>query len=77
MEQPDLKITFKVRKNKRTGEWLAYDIVAEGISLLSSKQREFEAIRRTGGIVGAIDIMSKKNCIAMNCQGFYFVLRLL
>ena len=31
---------FKLRKNKNTLEWKAFDMVVEGISLLSSKQAE-------------------------------------
>lgn len=40
---------FKFRKNTKTGEWKAYDMIAEGISLLSSKQTEFgELITKHG-----------------------------
>ena len=38
--RPTIDIAFKMRKNKRTNEWKAYDMVVEGISLLSSKQAE-------------------------------------
>lgn len=37
---PTINVVFQMRKNKKTGEWKAYDIVIEGISLLSSKQAE-------------------------------------
>lgn len=47
--KPDIKMAFKVRKT-RSKDWKAYDMVAEGISLLSSKQSEFEAILRKDGI---------------------------
>lgn len=40
--KPDIHLTFQMRKNKKTGEWKAYDLVVEGISLLSSKQAEFK-----------------------------------
>jgi phospholipid transport system substrate-binding protein len=49
-KRPDIKVAFKVRKDRRTNEWQAYDMIAEGISLLSSKQSEFEAILRKDGI---------------------------
>lgn len=58
--KPDIKIAFKVRKNKKTNEWKAYDMVAEGISLLSSKQSEFESILRQDGIQRVIDLMKDK-----------------
>jgi len=37
---PTIDIVFKMRKNKKTGEWKAFDMVVEGISLLSTKQAE-------------------------------------
>lgn len=38
--RPTIDIAFKLRQNKKTKEWKAYDMVIEGISLLSSKQAE-------------------------------------
>lgn len=38
--RPTIDIAFKLRKNNKTLEWKAYDMVVEGISLLSSKQAE-------------------------------------
>ncbi|UGA56470.1 ABC transporter substrate-binding protein [Vibrio sp. VB16] len=48
--RPDIRLEFKLRKNKKTGEWLAFDIVAEGVSLLSSKQSEWGSKIRKEGI---------------------------
>jgi phospholipid transport system substrate-binding protein len=56
--RPDIKIAFKVRKS-RSNDWKAYDMVAEGISLLSSKRTEFESILRQEGITRVIEIMRK------------------
>lgn len=39
--KPDIKITFQMRKNKKLQQWKAYDMIVEGISLISSKQAEF------------------------------------
>ncbi|MCF2947601.1 ABC transporter substrate-binding protein [Paraglaciecola aquimarina] len=55
--RPDINLSFKLRKNKRTNEWKAYDMVAEGISMLSSKQSEFESILRKDGLQEVIDLM--------------------
>lgn len=55
--RPDIKVAFKVRKDKRSGNWQAYDMIAEGISLLSSKQNEFESILRKEGINSVIERM--------------------
>lgn len=55
-DRPDIKIAFIVRKG-RSEEWRAYDMVAEGISLVSSKRSEFESILRQDGIDKVIEIM--------------------
>lgn len=55
--RPDIKVAFKVRKDPRTGQWQAYDMIAEGISMLSSKQSEFEGMLRKDGIVKVIESM--------------------
>lgn len=44
------EIVFKMRLNKKTGGWKAYDMVAEGISLLSAKQSELTGLIREKGI---------------------------
>ncbi|WP_338291173.1 phospholipid-binding protein MlaC [Planctobacterium marinum] len=60
-ERPDIKIAFKVRRSSKTKEWKAYDMVAEGISVLSSKRSEFESVLRQEGIDKVIAIMQEKN----------------
>jgi len=39
-KRPVINIAFKLRQNNKTLEWKAFDMVVEGISLLSSKQAE-------------------------------------
>ena len=39
-KRPTIHLTFKMRQNKKTKEWKAFDMVVEGISLLQSKQSE-------------------------------------
>ena len=56
-DRPDIKIAFQVRKNSKTNEWKAYDMIAEGISLVDSKRSEFESILRQDGIDKVIGIM--------------------
>ncbi|MCY7294816.1 MlaC/ttg2D family ABC transporter substrate-binding protein [Alteromonas sp. a30] len=67
-ERPDIKIAFKVRRNSKTNEWKAYDMVAEGISLLSSKRSELEGILRQDGIEKVIEELSKKNSQPISLQ---------
>ena len=49
-DQQKYTVLFKLRKNNKTGEWKVYDLVAEGISLLSSKQAEFSNLISKYGI---------------------------
>ena len=56
-ERPDIKVAFKVRKDRKSNEWQAYDMVAEGISLLSSTRSEFESVLRQDGIDRVIELM--------------------
>ncbi|WP_240615641.1 MlaC/ttg2D family ABC transporter substrate-binding protein [Alteromonas facilis] len=55
--RPDINVAFKVTKNKNTNEWRAYDMIAEGISVVDSKRSEFEGILRQDGIDKVIEIM--------------------
>ncbi len=59
-DRPEINIAFKVRKDSRTNEWKAYDMVAEGISMLNSKRSEFESILRQEGIDQVIALMNDK-----------------
>ena len=58
--RPDIKVAFKVRYDSRTNSWKGYDMVAEGISLLSSKRSEFETIIRQDGVEKVIALMQQK-----------------
>jgi phospholipid transport system substrate-binding protein len=59
--RPDIHIDFKVRLNKKTGIWKAYDMVAEGISLLNSKKAELKSLlRQRGGVVDVTRLLNEK-----------------
>mgnify|MGYP005991273507 CR=1 FL=1 len=45
-----LSMIFKLRKNSKTGEWKAYDLIVEGISLIDSKRAELSQPLRNEGI---------------------------
>lgn len=55
-----IDISFKVRRNKKTKEWKAFDMVAEGISLLDSKQAELSGIIRQNGIDHVTEMLKEK-----------------
>ena len=58
--RPNIEIAFKLIKNKNTGKWSAFDMVAEGISLLSSKQAEWTSIIRQKGILAVAKELQQK-----------------
>ncbi|MCF2857481.1 ABC transporter substrate-binding protein [Pseudoalteromonas sp. SMS1] len=66
--KPDIKIDFKVRKNKN-GEWRAFDMMAEGISLLDAKQSELHGILRQQGIEHVITLLDKKSKLPVQFRG--------
>ncbi|WP_448212844.1 phospholipid-binding protein MlaC [Colwellia sp. MEBiC06753] len=55
-----IDISFKVRKNHKTDEWKAFDMIAEGVSLLDSKQAELASIIRQQGIAAATTMLKEK-----------------
>ncbi len=56
-----IDITFKVRKNKKTKEWKAFDMIAEGISLLDSKQSELSSVIRQNGLPHVTNMLREKS----------------
>lgn len=71
--RPDIKVAFKVRYDRNANKWGAYDMIAEGISMLSSKQSEFESVLRKEGIEAVIAMMreSIKQPIKVNRDSEY------
>ncbi|QSX29533.1 MlaC/ttg2D family ABC transporter substrate-binding protein [Shewanella cyperi] len=57
--RPPIKLLFKVRRLK-DDSWKAFDLVAEGVSLLSSKQSEIGNIIRQQGIEAVINMLKEK-----------------
>jgi phospholipid transport system substrate-binding protein len=50
----DLELVLKLRKNSKTGEWKAFDIVGEKISMLDAKISELSPIIKSQGVDAAI-----------------------
>jgi phospholipid transport system substrate-binding protein len=59
--RPDINISFRLRYNKNTNEWKAFDMVAEGVSLLDSKQAELSTIIRQKGLPYVIELLKEKS----------------
>lgn len=55
------QIAFKLRKNKKTGEWRVFDVIAEGISMLNTKQSELNDIIHKKGVDHVIELLKNKN----------------
>jgi len=59
--RPAIDISFRVRKNKKTNNWKAYDMVAEGVSLLDSKQAELSSLIRQKGLPYVTQLLKDKS----------------
>jgi phospholipid transport system substrate-binding protein len=59
--RPPIDISFRVRKDKKTLEWKAYDMVAEGVSLLDSKQAELSGLIRQKGLPYVTEMLKTKS----------------
>jgi phospholipid transport system substrate-binding protein len=57
--RPPIKIQFKARRLK-DNTWKAFDLVAEGVSLLASKQSEISNLIRQQGIEAVISMLNDK-----------------
>ncbi|CAE6919687.1 ABC transporter substrate-binding protein [Vibrio alginolyticus] len=57
--RPNIKLEFKLRKDNKTDEWEAFDMIAEGISLLSSKQSEWNTKIRQEGVLSVAKDLEK------------------
>lgn len=57
----DIDVSFKVRKNRKTDEWKAFDMIAEGVSLLDSKQAELGGVIRQKGLPHVTELLKKQS----------------
>jgi phospholipid transport system substrate-binding protein len=59
--RPPIDISFRVRRNTTTNEWKAYDMVAEGVSLLDSKEVELSGLIRQKGLPYVTEMLKEKS----------------
>lgn len=59
--KPDINLEFRLRQNAKTSEWRAYDMVAEGVSMLSGKEAELGGLIRQKGIDEVIRQLQQQN----------------
>lgn len=58
--KPDINIEFKLKKGKNNNNWLVYDMVAEGISLLDSKRSELSNLIKQQGLNNVAGLLKEK-----------------
>lgn len=65
--QLPIRLDFQWRKNSKTGYWQAYDMIAEGVSMIATKQNEWAEILRLQGIDGLTKqlVVASKQPIAL------------
>lgn len=56
--QADISFIIKMRLNRKTGEWKAFDLIAENVSILDAKQAELSPIIKSKGIKAAIEALN-------------------
>ena len=59
--KPEINVVFQLRKNSKTDEWKVFDMIAEGVSLLASKQSELGGSIRQKGIDSVSSMLEEHN----------------
>lgn len=59
--KPNINLEFRLRRNSKTGEWRAFDMVAEGVSMLSGKEAELGGLIRQKGIAEVTSQLNAQN----------------
>ena len=57
----NIDVSFKVRKDRKSDDWKAFDMIAEGVSLLDSKQAELGGVIRQKGLPYVTELLKKKS----------------
>ncbi len=57
--KPKINLDFQARKLKN-GDWAAFDLIVEGVSLLSSKQAELAPMIRQDGVASVTRLLDEK-----------------
>ncbi|SHI06060.1 MlaC/ttg2D family ABC transporter substrate-binding protein [Ferrimonas marina] len=59
--RPAISVQFKARRNNKTGQWKAIDLIAEGVSLLATKEAEIGGLIRRQGIRSVSDMLAEQS----------------
>ncbi|HHR5900832.1 TPA: phospholipid-binding protein MlaC [Providencia alcalifaciens] len=66
--RPPVRLDFQWRKNSKTGYWQAYDMIAEGVSMITTKQNEWGDILRKQGIDGLTAQLQRSAQVAITLE---------
>ena len=59
-DAPPIPVNYRLRLDD-SGKWLVYDVVIDGVSLITNYRSQFTAAVRRGGIDGLIESLADKN----------------
>lgn len=68
--RPPVRLDFQWRKNSVNGHWQAYDMIAEGVSMITTKQNEWSDVLRQKGIDGLTERLKSyaQQAVTLNKQ---------
>ncbi|CUS48154.1 MAG: phospholipid chaperone MlaC [Idiomarinaceae bacterium HL-53] len=58
--RPPVRLDFHLQRRTPDSPWLAYDLVAEGVSMLNAQQSEMQASLRQRGFQGTIELLQER-----------------
>lgn len=63
---PPIRLNFNLRRQTPESPWMAFDLEAENISLLSAQRSEIQAILRQHGFQGAVDLLRERAAVEID-----------
>ncbi|MCC5880531.1 MAG: ABC transporter substrate-binding protein [Idiomarina sp.] len=63
---PPIRLNFNLRRQTPESAWMAFDLEAENISLLSAQRSEIQAVLRERGFQGAVDLLRERAAVEID-----------
>lgn len=63
---PPIRLNFNLRRQSPDAPWMAFDLEAENISLLSAQRSEIQAILRQQGFDGAVALLRERAAVEID-----------
>lgn len=63
---PPIRLNFNLRRQSPDAPWMAFDLEAESISLLSAQRSEIQSILRQRGFDGAIELLRERAAVEID-----------